>query len=154
MFDNLPRSWAVPSQTVADARNGIDGWLAERVAYDTYKDIFLINLGVAEMSALPDSATWCDNYLYIVNVIIAKYGDPEIRITYPWKRGATANANTVASRINSIIATDPVHLFAGDDERVWLEGGDDGATMTIDGVHYSAAGHAAKVTAVRAALGL
>jgi hypothetical protein len=39
------------------------------------------------------------------------------------------------------------------DERVWLEGGDDGATMTTDGVHYSSAGQTACAAAWQTVLG-
>jgi len=48
----------------------------------------------------------------------------------------------------------PGVAYLGHDERVWLEGGDDGATMTTDGRHYSAAGQAECAAQWRSVIGI
>lgn len=59
----------------------------------------------------------------------------------------------MAGWIDAIIADYPGRCYAGHDERIWLEGGDNGATMTYDGTHYSAAGQAECVNQWKTILG-
>lgn len=103
----------------------------------------LINLGANELlGTLPTEAAWEADYVTVIDAVVAKWSDARVYIMRPWVRGKTSECNTVAGWIATIIAARPGVAFAGPDERVWLKGADDGATMTYDGVHYSAAGHA------------
>jgi hypothetical protein len=78
---------------------------------------------------------------YVLDALHAKYPQAAVYVARPWRQGAefVAPTNDWATRIGVVVAARSwAHL--GHDERVWLEGGDDGATMSVDGVHYSAAG--------------
>jgi lysophospholipase L1-like esterase len=147
------RDWAHGSYKVSDTKNSIDAWILTHPIIDDYDNYFLINLGVNDMLSMPDSATWCDNYIYIVDALKTKYSNAKIYLTYPWMKNYTSESNIMAGWIDSIIAERSSFVFVGDDERTWLENGDDGVTMTTDGVHYSEAGNIAKVAAVCAVLG-
>ena len=86
-------------------------------------------------------ATWKANYLTIIDACAAKWPNAQIWLMKPWTRGSTTECNTLAGWIDAIVAARSTVANAGPDERTWLEGGDDGATMTSDGIHYSTAGH-------------
>jgi hypothetical protein len=98
-------------------------------------------LGVNDTTALPAEATWKANYLYIVDAMNVKWPNAIIYIAKVWGRTETADCNTLAGWIDDIVAS-RAFLRVGHDERGWLEGGDDGVTMTTDGIHYSVAGNA------------
>lgn len=102
----------------------------------------LINLGAADVTAVPLEARWKADYLTVIDAVRAIWPAAPIYITRAWRRGYMAEANTLAGWIADVTAARAdVHL--GDDERVWVEGGDDGVTMTIDGIHYTPAGEVA-----------
>lgn len=101
----------------------------------------LINLGVNELPALPSSATWQSNYLTILDAVNARYPNAQILVAKPWRAGFDAAADTVAGWIDSVVAARSSFTALGHDERGWLKGADNGATMTTDGVHYSSAGN-------------
>ena len=63
-------------------------------------------------------------------------------ITKAWRTGQDANCLTMATWIDTVVATYGGQVFVGPNENVWLENGDNGATYTSDGVHYNAAGNA------------
>lgn len=100
------------------------------------------NLGVNDVGSLPPEATWIANYEYIIDAILTKWPAIKVYIVKPWRRGYAAECNTLAGWIDTIIADYAGNVLVGHDERIWLEGGDDGATMTTDGTHYSDAGQA------------
>ena len=141
----------VGGDTVALAATGIGARLA---AFDELSPVaVLCNWGANDVGALPAEATWKANYLAIIDSCVAKWPQAKVYLTRPWRRGYAIQCNTLAAWIADIVAARPGIAFAGDDERVWLEGGDNGATMTVDGIHYSAAGQTAKAAATKAAMG-
>lgn len=151
--EDVPRGWAIGAQTVGTMKTLIDAKIAEHTYYSYFeKNTFFINLGINDFDSMPLEATWESDYLYIIDALRSKYPNAEIYITKPWMVGHTAEANTMAGWIDTIVAA-RAFCHVGDDERTWLEGGDNGATMTSDGVHYSAAGQIAKVAALRAVIG-
>jgi len=113
----------------------------------------LCNWGANDVNVLPAEATWKANYLAIIDACVAKWPQAKVYLTRPWRRGYAIQCNTLAAWIADIVAARPGIAFAGDDERVWLESGDNGAAMTSDGIHYSAAGQAAKALQVKSVLG-
>lgn len=155
--EDLPRNWAVAGKTVAQIKASIDTYIAQHDFVSGFdKNVFLINLGVNEQSALPDEALWKSNYSYIINAIITEYPNAEIYLTDPWQSGYDAAADTEAGWITDLIATfaasNPGRVFQGDDERVWFK--PNVATYSTDGVHQNTtAGQAAAEAAKRAALG-
>jgi hypothetical protein len=154
--EDTPRNWAVGSSTIAIAESSIDSWLlSHTVNARNDHNIFFLNWGINEIeNGGIVEANWKASYLYVIDAIRTKYANAEIYITKPWGRGYTADCNTLAGYIDAIVAARSTFCHVGDDERTWLEGGDDGATNTRDGIHYSdVAGQTAKVTAIRAVLG-
>ena len=141
----LPRPPAPPSAiTVATRKSSINADLAN---FDSVKisegleNVVLCNLGVQEAALpLPLEATWKENYQYIIDAFVAAMPNVKIYLVKPWGRELETNVNTLAGWIDDLIAANPATCFAGHDERSWVKGVDDGATMTYDGLHYSAAG--------------
>jgi len=152
-LDEEPRDWAVGGITVAMSQDSIDIWLARHSAPVECDNIFLINLGCNDAVAGVDSATWVNNYLYITDAITAKYSNAVIYLTKPWRTDYIINRDKIASYVDIVVA-ERANVYAGDDETVWLEGGDNGATMTEDGKHYSDAGEIEKLIQIRTVLGL
>jgi lysophospholipase L1-like esterase len=149
-----PRNWAVNGTTVAALKSSINTYLASHTIDPRASQyVFLINFGSNDAPLAPLEATWKSDYAYIIDAILVKYPAAKIYITKPWGTSYAAWWTTFSTWIDDIVALYPGQVFVGDDERTWLEGGDNGATNTIDGVHYSAAGQTAKVAAIRAALG-
>lgn len=142
---------AASGRTVATAQDNIDAELA--AITDTASKVFL-NLGVNDaMAGLPAEAAWKADYLYILDALHTKWPGATVYLTRPWTRGEATDCNTLATWIADCQALRPTFSSLGDDERVWLEGGDDGVTMTTDGVHYSAAGQVEKVVQCKTLLG-
>jgi hypothetical protein len=112
----------------------------------------LINYGVNDMAAMPSAGTWQANYLAMIDAIHAKWPTARIYLMRPWFRTHDADSDTLAGWIATIIAARATFVFPGPDERIWLKGSDDGATMTVDGAHYSAAGNVEAVNQWKAIL--
>jgi hypothetical protein len=103
----------------------------------------LFNLGVNDVwEGLPDETTWKADVLYILDAFKAVNPDMVAYVMRPWIRGRDAYCGTLADWIDDVVAARPTWVHLGPDERIWLKGADDGATMTYDGIHYSAAGNA------------
>jgi len=107
-----------------------------------------VTLGATEAQLKADAAT-------VMDALHAKWPRARIGVAHPWKRGSTAALATLSGWLDAVMADGrSTWTFAGPDEAVWLEGGDDGATMTSDGVHYSAAGQAENAAQWKTAMGL
>lgn len=141
---------AVSGATVASMRATVD---ADLLAATVVPDTILVNLGVNEMGALPAEATWRGDLEYILDAFHAKWPWAQAYVTLPWRRSADDDANTVAGWIATVVSARSGFAHIADDERVWLKGADDGAAMTYDGIHYSAAGNAEKATRMVTAMG-
>lgn len=151
-----PGNKGLSGKTVADVAALIDGWMEVANYYPNMGNVVLINLGTNDYHAgyLPDSAQWVADYSYIINSIKTKFPNAEFFVSKLWRVGEdTYTTQTMANRVDAVIALHPDYIYAGDDERIWLENGDNGATMTSDGTHYSVAGNAAKLTQIRTILG-
>jgi len=141
----------VGGATVASARAAITTTLA------TYPDVtewVLCNWGANDWSGgLPAEATWEADYEAILDAIHAKWPTVPVYIMRPWDRGHDADAAIVSGWITTIQAARSSFVTIGPDEAVWLKGADNGATMTVDGVHYSAAGNTEVVNQWRTVMG-
>lgn len=113
----------------------------------------LLNLGVNDWDAGATKAAWESDMTTIIHGIHAKFPSMQVYISRPWQRGHDTDATTYSGWIDDLIAADPSYVHGGDDEAVWLKGGDNGATNTSDGKHYSAAGETAKAAATKTAIG-
>lgn len=107
----------------------------------------LINVGANDIGTLPAEATWKTYLRSMLNHLIVTCANARLYIATPWRRGYAADCDTLATWIADVIGGYGSNVLAGMDERVWLEGGDDGATMTTDGIHYSVAGEVAAAAA-------
>lgn len=141
---NIPRSgWAVSGYDVASLKSVIDAQIARHTVHsDAERNVFLVNIGVNDDDYDINKAQWMSNYQYIIDAIKTKWSDAEIFLATPWHRNHSWALDSIAVWIGTIIDNNPGSCFAGHDERIWLEGGDDGATMTYDGWHYTDAGEA------------
>lgn len=140
-FENEPRGWAVGGATAASIKAGIDANIALHASVTGLtRSVFLVNIGANDMGAT--ESQWKADYQYIIDALVAKWPDAEIFLAKPWRRGYATECTALAGWIDALVAANPTTCFLGHDERVWLEGGNDGTTMTTDGIHYSAAGQA------------
>lgn len=107
-------------------------------------------LGSNDVATLPSEATWKANYRTLLDAYHRKWPLASVLICKPWRRTYDAECNTVAGWINDLLAEAAYSSWcrAGMDARVTIKGADDGATMTGDGLHPNAAGHAAIATAL------
>lgn len=134
---------------IGEAAAAIDADLASHsFSSDVHQYIFFINYGIVRADDETE-ANFKSNYQYVIDALQAKFPGCIIFLTYPAAGTVPTRHAIIEPWIDTLIAGE-TNVYAGDDESVWLEGGDDFATNTYDGVHYSAAGHAAKVIALRA----
>lgn len=115
--------------------------------------IVLLNAGSNDAAPGTIEATFKTEYQNIIDAYHTKWPTALIYCAKPWKRGYGAYCDTMSTWIDDLIAANPGVCFAGHDERVWMEGGDDGATMTYDGTHYSDAGQLECASQWQAVLG-
>jgi len=158
--EDLPRNWAVGGYKLSTLKSSFDAFMLEHAGKASSvcdKFVFLINVGANDVSGVIVEATWKTNYNYIIDAILTEYPTGKIYITKPWRRDYGTECDTLAGYIDDIVAayaiSNPDHVYVGDDECTWLEGGDNGATMSSDGIHYSTAGNTAKAAAIRAVIG-
>jgi lysophospholipase L1-like esterase len=135
--------------------NSINDKLAAAVGTPDY---ILSNLGTNDcVVSGADEAwyhdTWKTGYLYVIDQIHAKWPNARIYLTKVWRRSYGTFCGYMNDVIEEIIAERPPFVFAGDNETVWLENGDDGATYTSDGIHYNAAGETKAAQMKQAAMG-
>lgn len=98
-------------------------------------DFVTYSLGANDVVAMPSESTWKANTTGSINALLAKWPNAQIYISRPWRRSYLTECNTLATWIADVVALYPNNCHLGPDERIYLEGGDDGLTMTSDGIH-------------------
>lgn len=147
------QGWAASGQTTAGLKDVIDAELLRHPdIVGATKNIALINIGANDNEAAGVESTWKANYQYIIDALTVKWPDIQIYCAIPWFRTKYWVNDSLAVWIPEVVADNP-NCHLGHNERVWLEGGDNGATMTYDGLHYSAAGNAECVNQWKTILG-
>lgn len=172
MADLLAAGWrgsdyledSLDGSTVHVMKQGIDAFLAAAAppSPPTAPIYVMANLGTNEISgaggggpSLPPEATWEGDYEYIIDAIHTKWPQCKFYMMKPDFRGSDpTKVASIHSWIDVIVAARPGIAFAGPNESVWLENGDNYATYTVDGTHYSPAGNSAAALQWKAALGL
>lgn len=144
-------SGGVAGSTVATAASSIGAILAAAPA--TGVEEVLCNWGANDAGALPAEATWKANYTTILDAINARWPAAKVRLTKPWRRGYAAACDSMATWLDAVVAARSAFAYVADDERGWLENGDDGVTRTTDGVHYNSVGNTVKAAQMRTAMG-
>lgn len=89
----------------------------------------------------------------VLDALHTKYAASTVYVSRTWRVGFDAEADDWATRIGVVVAARSAFAELGDDERVWLKGADNGATMTSDGTHYSAAGITEKANQMKTVMG-
>jgi hypothetical protein len=97
-----------------------------------------------------DEAAYKAAYVTIIDALHAKDDDAKIYLASPWKRGFDTSAALWKSWNADLVALYPGICVVGVDESIVIKGSDDGATMTVDGIHYSVSGSAAMSAAWKA----
>lgn len=124
---------AASGATTSQMKGTIDADLAAAAGTP---DFILYNLGVNDTASLPVEATFKANVLYIWDAMHIAYPDAAIYVMRVWNQSEPANCATLNGWLDDCIAMRSF-AYAGPDEQIWLENGDDGARMTTDGTHYS-----------------
>jgi len=147
----LPTHIAQGGETVTTSEARIDAELAYRNYAPSH---IFINLGINDMGdVLTSESVFNEKYGNIMDACITKYPSVQIICTLPWRQGKDVMADTVATRITTLVAARSSNAIVGDDERVWKKGADDGTTMTTDGIHLSTAGQTEKKNQMVTVLG-
>jgi len=145
----------VGGTTVALRAAAIANDLANGIGVPTY---FLINLGANDVGdaswATITEAGWTVGLTAIVDAMHAKAPNAHIYIMRPWRQGYDARCDSLAAWINDVVTSRSSFCHLGPDERVFLKGADDGATMTADGTHPNHAGYVETAAQWKTALGL
>jgi hypothetical protein len=113
--------------------------------------IICYNIGVNDFGVATEAA-WIADVQAVADAIHTRWPAAVFYVMRPWKAGFDSTADTYAGWIDTIAAS-RTFIELGPDERVWLKGGDNGATNTMDGIHYSAAGQTACAAAWQTTLG-
>lgn len=122
--------------TIAALKADIDAVLAVRYEIPNF---CLFNIGVNDHAKTDaDTNQMTTDLVYILDAIHTKWPSAHCYLSHVW--GRTYPCVSANSSIDQAISARSSFAYAGPDERVWLENGDDGATYTTDGVHYNAAG--------------
>ena len=130
----------VSGETVASALAVINTKLSV-VTPTPDKMTFLLNWGVNDVAGgLPVQATFQNNYIAILDAIIARWPNAIVYLMRPWNNGGS-DFVTLGAWIGNVQAARSAFTFLGPDEKVWLKGADNGVAETIDGTHYSALGN-------------
>lgn len=134
---------AVSGSTTTTLKNGVDSWLAGYTPSPT-PEFVLINIG---------RNGWIkSDVAYVVDAIHVKWPNAHVLLCRIW---STISASPTINNVDipDLISTRSSWLFLGPDERVFLEGGDNGALETYDGTHYTAFGAQQAAAAWKIAMG-
>lgn len=137
-FPEIPARIAQDGLKVTDLDDVIDARLAIAIGTPEY---VLLNIGTNDLAVTTDENTFKTAYLYVLDALRTKYPSASIYCMRVWKRanlGYTAQLNGWINDCIALRSANNVH--AGPDESVFLEGGDDGATYTLEGTHPNEAG--------------
>jgi lysophospholipase L1-like esterase len=143
---------AHPGYTQHSAKLVLDAELY--ALHGSYPRYILINFGANDLNAaIPLEATWKADLAAMLDALHTKYAGASIYVARAWTQGHDADADTLAGWTATVVAA-RAWAGLGIDERVVLKGSDDGATMTSDGTHPTAAGEAATAAAWRVVMGV
>lgn len=132
-----PTTYAAGGWTVANVKSYVETNLSSETINVSK---ILINLGANDVSTLPTEELWKSNLTSIIDAFREKWPNVKLYIAKAWRRNYATECNSLASWIDDVVSSYSANVYLGHDERIWLEGGDDGATMTSDGTHYSPSG--------------
>ncbi len=112
-----------------------------------------MNIGVNDIIAGTSQASFEADLAYTLDAMHTAWPYCKVGVSKVWLRNYDAQANTMAGWIDNVLATRSAWVTVSDDERVWMKGADNGAAMTLDGIHCSIAGDAERVNQLKAWMG-
>ena len=160
LLDSLGAGWVECLQyahsgwTVAQLRANQDAFNSH-IPSGVVPDYVLVNAGANELlTTIPSEATWNASLGALLDAEHALAPNALVIVSYPWVATKDVGAATLKSRIDTVLSTRSAWAIAGVDEAVVIKAGDDGATNTSDGTHYSnPAGNTAYAAAMQAVMG-
>jgi lysophospholipase L1-like esterase len=144
-----PARIAGSGTTVTYWRANIDAALVSTTLHTPH--YILWNLGANDNA--DNEAGWKADAQYIIDAFHTKWTSAKIYFMRIWER-SNPNLTAFATWYADLVAANPGVCFLGPDERVFLENGDDGASLTTDGTHPNHAGYIATAQAWKTALGV
>lgn len=145
-------SGGVTSSYIGPSGN-LAAWLAARAHIPRF---VLIDIGINERNS-PNAVAFEANLAYALDQVHAKWPDAQILVMKIWARGYDAFADTYAASIDAVLSTRSSFASSpsGLDERIWLKGSDNGATMADAlGLHPNVSvGYPAMAAAWKTAMG-
>lgn len=117
----------------------------------------LLNLGINNITgvggAVFDETTNKASIQTIISGCVSRWPTCKVYVTKVWGQGYDTECDTFAGWVDDLVAANPANARVGLDERIVIKAGDNGATNTIDGIHYSVAGIAAAAAAWKTIIG-
>lgn len=150
-WTEVPRRIAISGIDTATMVGRCDADIAGYAGIDPPSDI-IINLGANDVNGSTLAANWNVNTRYLINAYHTAYPGANIRLTKIWKRSCAVAIASANALIDTMYG-DYSWLKPGINETTFLEGGNDGATYTSDGVHPNTAGYALEATAWKTVMG-
>ena len=149
-----PGRLARPGYTAALWAAQID---ADIAASTGIPDFVLVNIGSNDIEPLADplvEAAWKADFAYVLDAINTAYPTAQVYVMQIWRRYNNGDITAMNDTwIPAVLSTRSTWVEVGPDERGFLEGGDDGATYTADGIHPNAAGYALTATQWQSKMG-
>ena len=117
---------------------------------------WLLNVGANDVDVLTTEAVTKARWRTYFRAVHTRFSSTPIYVAKVWRRNFGANCTTWNGWLADVMAEPEfvAYVFAGIDETVFLENGDDGATFTSDGIHPNAAGYVLTASAWKTAIGL
>lgn len=155
IFEEYPTRVATSGHLMADVEAALPAAIA---AWTSEPEYVFFNVGINNAATIVgNEAAFRTSMQNCLDLIHAAAADAKIYIMLVWARGNAAyqiTVNAVDAEISTVLAANPTFCYSWADERVWLQAADDGAVMTSDGKHYSAAGCTEAARLGRVATGL
>lgn len=148
-FLEIPTRIGVGGQTVASMKLLVDAQLA---AASGTPEFILCNLGANDAASMPEEAAFKTNYQYIFDAMHTKWASVKIYVMRIWNRAQEANSTTLDGWIDDLVTAN-AFVYAGPDERIFLENGDAGVTYMADDAHPNSAGYDLTAAQWRTAIG-
>lgn len=147
-------TWATAQSgyTAADMAAVIDARLAAYPVYVFMPTDVIVGYGANDCKNAGTIASYAASMAYIVDAVHAKWPLARIWLTTAYRGGYSMSIFDGFYADNEVIrAARSGYVFHGDDERAWFY--PNLATYSTDEVHFNSAGRAAKVAAVKTAMG-
>lgn len=129
---------------------------ADLAAVTVVPAVVMFNLGSNDAyvgdAAEANEAYWKTQANALFDALHAKWPNARIYYSETWRRGYDTESDRLATWYAAVVAGRS-YVTLCDNERDWMKGADDGATMSWDGIHFSVAGSTHKARLAAGCLG-